>query len=86
MMKIDTKKGNLWSAVPNYSHAGNCVFLFDQKMSHNENKEMYILGDLNCDMLMHCTALHCPALYNRLQECYADLFFTVNNIEQYYSS
>jgi hypothetical protein len=48
---------------------------------------------LHCTAL-HCTSLHCTALYctvlyclyNRLQQYYVDLFFTVNNIEQYYSS
>jgi hypothetical protein len=38
---------------------------------------------LYCTVL-YCTVLYC--LYNRLQQYYADLFFTVNNIEQYYSS
>jgi hypothetical protein len=57
-------------------------------------EEFPSLDVVSCHREVFCTAKNTesaalPVLYrwyNRLQQYYADLFFTVNNIEQYYSS
>jgi hypothetical protein len=47
------------------------------------HREVWVLhGQKRWGCCTACTV----CLYNRLQQYYADLFFTVNNIEKYYSS